>query len=187
MLGALIAGAAALPGPRATAADSCWFSGDRAKLAKRLSPLDSAVATLGDAEIKVCYGRPSARGRTMLGGLLPWKQEWRFGANEATTIHLPVAVKFGTVPLGKGVYSLYASPDSTSLRIVVNDKAERWGIPIDRPLITHDVGSVTVPTEPTDSLVETLTMRLDPAPDGTVTFVFEWEHTRARVKIERTK
>jgi hypothetical protein len=187
LLGALLTGGSASPGPAATAAGSCWFRGERADLAKRVSPLDSAVAMMGDAEIKVCYGRPSARGRVIMGGLVPFGEPWRLGANEAATLHVPVAVRFGTVSLKPGIYSLYAIPGAKTWQVVVNDSATRWGIPINAAVRGRDVGAVTVPTQPTDSLVETLTMRLDPASDGTLTFVFEWEHTRARVKIERAK
>lgn len=185
ILSSLLASNPVASAPRVAAADSCWFNGARADLAARPSPLDSAVAALGNGEVKVCYGRPSARGRTMLGGILPLRQAWRLGANEATTIHVPVAVKFGTVALKPGVYSLYATPDSGSLRITVNAKAERWGIPINRELVALDVGSVTVPTERTEGPVEKMTIRLVPAPDGNLTFVFEWENTRARVTIAR--
>ncbi len=181
VLSSLLVGAA----PTAAAADSCWFNGARADLATRPSPLDSAVAPFGNGEVKVCYGRPSARGRTMLGGILPLRQAWRLGANEATTIHVPVAVKFGTVALKPGVYSLYATPDSGSLKITVNAKAERWGIPINRELVALDVGSVTVPTERTEGPIEKMTIRLVPGPDGNLTFVFEWENTRARLTIAR--
>ncbi len=49
----------------------CWVSGSRASLSSRASPLDSVVARLGGAEVKVCYSRPSARGRAIMGELVP--------------------------------------------------------------------------------------------------------------------
>ena len=165
----------------------CWVRGSRASLSSRASPLDSVVARLGGAEVKVCYGRPSARGRAIMGGLVPFSEPWRLGANEATTIHLPVAARFGDVALKPGVYSLYAIPAPSNWQIVVNETAERWGIPIDGAVRAHDVGSVTVPSERTDAPVETLTMRLEPAGADALALVVEWERTRVRVTLKAGK
>jgi len=165
----------------------CWVRGARGSLSSRASPLDSVVARLGGAEVKVCYGRPSARGRAIMGGLVPFGEPWRLGANEATTIHLPVAARVGDVALKPGVYSLYAIPAPSKWQIVVNESAERWGIPIDGAVRAHDVGSVTVPSERTDAPIETLTMRLEPAGADALALVVEWERTRVRVTLKAGK
>jgi hypothetical protein len=185
LLGSVLAGGATAPVSK-TASDSCSFSGARDKLARARVRFRLGGASLGGATVKVCYGRPSARGRTIMGGVVPFDAPWRLGANEAATLQVPVAVRFGTVSLKPGIYSLYAIPGRKTWQIVVNDSAARWGIPINAPVRKHDVGAVTVTPEATDAFVETMTIRLDPAPDGTLTFVFEWEKTRARVTIART-
>ena len=59
--------------------------------AQRLSPTDSTVALFDGRQIKVIYGAPSARGRMIFGGLVPYDRVWRTGANEPTTIHIPFA------------------------------------------------------------------------------------------------
>jgi hypothetical protein len=130
LLSSMLASGGGAPASKAVASDSCFFNGARTDLASRQSPLDSSIASLGNAQVRVCYGRPSARNRKMLGGVLPLRQAWRLGANEATTLHVPVAVKFGTVALKPGVYSSYATPDSGSIKFTVNDKAEALGDPI---------------------------------------------------------
>ena len=167
----------------APSADGCWI---HAPLASRPSPLDSTVAHLGDAEIKVCYGRPSARGRVIMGGLVPFGEPWRLGANEATTIHVPVTVRFGDVTLKPGVYSLYAIPGAKSWQLVANQSATRWGIPITAAVRAQDVGTVNVTSEVTDAPVETLTMRWESAGEGALVLVTEWEKTRVRVTVRRS-
>ena len=162
---------------------ACWTRVARAELSSRVSPFDSTIAPLGDADVKVCYSRPSARGRAIIGGLVPLGETWRLGANEATTLHVPVAVRFGDVSLKPGVYSLYAIPGPKAWQIVVNDSATRWGIGIGAGVRARDVGAVTVPSERTDAPVETFTMRLEPAGQGALTLVMEWERTRVRVPI----
>ena len=57
----------------------------------RKSPLDSLTFTIAGQPVKVCYGRPSSRGRTMLGGThIPFGKLWRTGANEPTVFYAPV-------------------------------------------------------------------------------------------------
>src|SRR5206468_12789508 len=67
--------------------------------------LDSATVEIGGATLKVCYGRPSARGRKIMGGLVPFGEPWRLGANEATTIHVPFAAELAGVRVGAGTYT----------------------------------------------------------------------------------
>jgi hypothetical protein len=121
-----------------------------------------------------------------MGGLVPFGEPWRLGANEATTIHVPVAVRFGDVTLKPGVYSLYAIPGAKNWQLVANESANRWGIPINAAARAHDVGAVTVPSEVMGAPVETLTMRWEPAGDGALVLITEWEKTRVRVTVRRS-
>jgi DUF2911 family protein len=187
LLGTLVSGGLAAPLPKVPVDDACWTRAARAELALRASPFDSTVARLGDAEIKICYSRPSARGRVILGGLVPFGEPWRLGANEATTLHVPVAVRFGDVNLKPGVYSLYAIPGPTTWQVVVNQSAARWGIPIDTAVRSHDVAAVAVTSARTDGAVETLTMRLEPAGEGALALVIEWERTRVQLTVRRSQ
>lgn len=171
----------AVPAP----APACWIDPAHAAMEGRPSPLDSAsVAFAGDA-IKVCYGRPSMRGRTMLGGTDPFGRPWRLGANEATTLFVPVDVIVGDLAVPAGRYSLYTVPDSASAVLFVNRTDERWGVPINAGVRANDLGSTTAAVERTDVPVETLTMRLVPGDMGTVTLIVEWEQWRVRVPIRR--
>ena len=92
----------------------CWTTSTPEQLAERPSPLDSAIVTLGDAQAKVCYGRPAARGREVMGALVRFGEIWRFGANEATSIHLPFPADIGGLRVAPGAYSLYVVPGAES-------------------------------------------------------------------------
>ncbi len=74
----------AQPGNGQAASFTCWIRGPADKLAERPSPLDSSAVQLGGGTIKLCYGRPSARGRKVMGELVPFGQPWRLGANEGS-------------------------------------------------------------------------------------------------------
>lgn len=165
--------------------EGCWTTSTPEQLAERPSPLDSALVTLGDADAKVCYGRPSARGRPVMGSLVRFDEVWRFGANEATTIHLPFPATIGDVPVEPGAYSLYAVPGSETWTIVVNGVPERWGIPVDEAVTAEDLGSFQVSVEMLESPVETFTLSFQAADGRSAELLAEWELTRVRIPVRR--
>lgn len=167
-------------------AQECYLArGDMAAAAERPSPLGETVITLGGQEAKVCYGRPSANDRTVMGELVPYGQPWRLGANEATAIHLPFAAEVGGVRLEPGSYSIYAVPGEQEWEIFLNRNFQRWGIPINEEITAENVGSFTRPAEATEGMVEQLTfqwMTHDPAMGH---LVLEWERTRVDIPIQK--
>ena len=167
------------------AADACWFRGDANDVAARASKHDSASITLDGGTIKVCYGRPQARGRKVMGGLVPNGAPWRMGADEATAIHVPFPARIAGVNVAPGWYSLYAIPEATQWRIVVNRDAERWGIPINDYVRSRDVGSGTAPVEHVGTPVEALTISFSPKSKSAATMDVDWENTRVRIPVER--
>ena len=173
-------------GASQAAPPACRVVASGGQLAQRASPLDSAVVELGGAAAKVCYGRPSARGRVIMGGLVPFKEPWRLGANEATTIYVPFVAEIGGVRVQPGTYSLYAIPSDSTWQIVVNRNAARWGIPIDSSVRAQDMGVDTVRAEPVGGKdVETLTLRFAPPKGGTTELIMEWVKTRVRIPVRR--
>jgi hypothetical protein len=162
----------------------CQFRGAPEALSERPSPLDSVIVRLGDAEAKLCYGRPSARGRTIVGGLDPFGQPWRMGANEPTTLHLPFPARVGGVDLEAGSYSLYAITGEAEWTVVMNSNTNRWGIPISPDVRSSDVGSVVVRPRDTGEHVETLTFSFSGSgSSGTLTFA--WERASFDLQIAR--
>ena len=165
---------------------TCWIRGPADKLAERPSPLDSIAVQLGSGTMKLCYSRPSARGRKVMGGLVPFDQPWRLGANEATSINVPVPVEIAGVRVEPGSYTVYAIPGASGWQIVVNRDVKRWGVPIDDAVRRRDVGAGRVTPEPLSAPVETLTLKFAPTAGNTTELVLEWEKTRVRIPIRRT-
>jgi hypothetical protein len=108
------------------------------------------------------------------------------GADEATSIYLPVAGTLGGVALEPGWYSLYAIPDEGEWRIVVNADAHRWGIPIDDAVRARDIGSVVVPSETTSNAEELLRVRLHRTSGNAANVIVEWDRTVVRVPLVLT-
>jgi DUF2911 family protein len=165
---------------------TCWIRGSAEKLAERPSALDSSTVQVGGGTMKLCYSRPSARGRKIMGGLVPFDQPWRLGANEATTIHVPFAAEIAGVRVEPGTYTLYAIPGASKWQIVVNRGVQRWGVPINSEVRAGDVGAGTATTESLGAPVETLTLKFAPAAGNATELVVEWEKTRVRIPIRRT-
>ena len=164
---------------------TCWIRGSADKLAERPSPLDSIAVQIGGGTVKLCYSRPSARGRRVMGGLVPFDQPWRLGANEATSIQVAFAAEIAGVRVEPGTYTLYAIPGASKWQIVVNRGVQRWGVPIDNDVRAKDVGAGTVTPESLGAPVETLTLKFAPAAGNTTELVLEWEKTRVRIPIRR--
>ncbi len=152
----------------------------------RASPYDSTVVSLGNYQAKVCYGRPSARGRTMIGGeAVPYGELWRTGANEPTIIHLPVAAEIAGIPVDPGSYSLYTIPGPQEWTVIVNRSTSQWGheSQYTEQVRAQEVGRATVRSEQTPSHVETFTIRAEPATGNRADLLLEWERTRVRIPI----
>jgi len=172
-------------GSRQAAPFTCWIRGPADKLAERASPLDSIAVQIGAGTMKLCYSRPAARGRKVIGGLVPFDQPWRLGANEATSIQVPFAAEIAGVRVEPGTYTLYTIPGASKWQIVVNRGVQRWGVPIDNDVRAKDVGAGTVTPESLGAPVETLTLKFAPAAGNTTELVLEWEKTRVRIPIRR--
>jgi hypothetical protein len=179
---------AAAPDPLAqTAAVRCEPS-PRMAVEGRASPYDSAMIHLGDDHALVCYGRPSARGRTILGGeQVPFGQLWRTGANEPTILHLPFAARVANIGLEPGSYSLYTIPGEREWTVILNRSTAQWGheSQYTEAVRAQEVGRAAVPVERTAEHIETFTIRSEPAGADRADMVLEWERTRVRVPVTR--
>ena len=164
--------------------EACWFRGTTAQeAAARPSPAAAVAIPMGDEAAQICYHRPAARGRTVMGELVPLGQPWRLGANEAVQLHLPFAATVGSVALEPGVYSLYAVPGENEWEFMINSEYERWGFPITPETRATEVGSFTRPSAQIDEMVEQFTIRYEPHGDMMGHVVVEWEHTRVEFPV----
>ncbi len=169
--------------PAGLEAQNCWVA--QGDAADRPSPLDSAVVSMGGETVKVCFGAPSARGRTLVGGdIHPFGAPWRTGANEATSIHLPFPATVAGVAVTAGSYSLYTVPGADSWGIHLNSVVERWGIPITDEVTANDIGSGMAPASAADH-VETMDMTFEDASADAATLVLRWEGYRVDIPVAR--
>ena len=84
-------------------------------------------AKFGDVMVKVHYGRPQVKGRTIFGDLIPYDQVWRTGADEATTISFSQAALVAGQKVERGTYALFTVPSEDGWKLVLNSQAKQWG------------------------------------------------------------
>ncbi len=95
------------------------------------SPRDTARASIDGVAVWVDYSRPSARGRLIWGGVVPWNQVWRLGANAATQLKSDADLIIGDTPVPAGIYSLWLLPSPDQALLVVNKQSGQFGTQYD--------------------------------------------------------
>lgn len=119
------------------------------------------------AQITVDYGQPHARGRSVLGNVVPFDAVWRTGANEATSLVTGVDLMIGGVAVPKGSYTLYTLPSRNGWKLVINKNTGQWGTDY---LPEHDLARVDLRSrqlrEPLDSFSIWLVPDVERNPQG---------------------
>lgn len=140
------------------------------------SPHVRSDYTIDGAKISVTYGRPSLKGRPE-ATLMPPGSPWRTGADEATIITTDKALKFGSVSLPPGSYTINTVPGEWQIVFgKLGDKGEKqWGIPYQSAL---EIGRAPMKAGKTKAPVEQLTITVDDTASGGALRV-EWGGTSA--------
>ena len=138
------------------------------------SPRDSVKAVFAGKTLTVNYGRPSARGRKIVGGVIPYNQIWRTGANEATTLSTEVELLLGGTTIPRGIYSLYTVPSKTSWRLVVNKEVGQSGLAYHQHL---DLARVKLQKAGLKDYVERFTISIEGVSPNSGVLKLAWEKT----------
>jgi Protein of unknown function (DUF2911) len=147
-----------------------------------LSPTAISQQQIGLGNAIVTYGRPSLRGRKLLGtDNIPNGKVWRMGANEVTTLEISEDMILEGKPLTKGKYALVAIPDVNDWTIVVNSVYNQWGVYQYKE--SKDVMRFKVKTEKIKPSVETLSLVFEDINPSSASLVFRWENTQFKIGI----
>lgn len=139
--------------------------------AAQLSVRDTTHATIGSATFTVDYGRPLARGRVLLGDVIPYDEVWRTGANAATQFSTSVAITLGGIPLPAGKYTVWTVPRSKGVDLIVNKQVGQWGTGYNSKF---DIGTAAMATVSPASPVEKFTISIISTDAHHGTLVMEW-------------
>ncbi len=141
----------------------------------------SGEAAKTKPQIKVLYCRPKKKDREIFGALVPYGEDWRLGANEATEVIFYNDVEIGGSFVQRGTYTMFAEVYPTNWTIKIS--SERFiGGSANRD-ITKDVVAVNVPTEYIPDVSESFTIGFQEVDDKHCNMVFEWDRTRVKLPI----
>ncbi len=94
---------------------------------KPKSPAEKAGGVINGANIQINYSSPSVNGREIWGGLVPFNEVWRAGANDATTFETDKEIMIEGAKLPAGKYSFFIIPNKTECVLIFNKDAKQWG------------------------------------------------------------
>jgi hypothetical protein len=152
---------------------------------KRPSPAAQAQCKFSDGKtIKSDYSSPRVKGRKIFGGLVPYGEVWRTGANEATTFVTDANVNVGGKDIPAGSYTLFTIPNADKWTLIISKKTGEWGVPY--PGEGDDFTRLDMKVSPLPAPVENLTISFDPA-GTTCAMHVDWDTTRATVDISEKK
>jgi hypothetical protein len=107
-----------------------------------------AKASVGGKTVTVDYGRPSLKGRDMLGQAEVGKP-WRMGSDASTTLKTEADLQFGSLAVPKGDYVLSATkvaPDKWEMTLTkaADDKAALGSVPLTPAKVADSVETFTI-------------------------------------------
>ncbi len=153
---------------------------------QRPSPPGWAECKFGDGKtVHIDYSRPSMHGRKIYGGLVPYGEEWRTGANEATTFVTSTNLDVGGTKVPAGNYTLFTLPEAKQWTLIISKKTGEWGIPY--PGKSEDLARIHMKVEQLPSPVEQFTIVFANTSPNTCTLRLDWETTRAGVDVHEQK
>jgi hypothetical protein len=118
------------------------------------------AALTGPSRIAISYSQPHARGRKIVGGLIPTDTVWRFGANIATTLHTDLDLTLGGFSIPRGDYTLFLLHTSAGVwNLIVNSQTAQWGTDYNR---AKDIGRMALAAKDMKDNEETFTIYLVP-------------------------
>jgi hypothetical protein len=147
------------------------------------SPFSKLEQKVGLSDVTVAYSRPSMRGRTIFGDLVPYDKLWRTGANSYTLITFGSDVKIDGKDVKAGTYSIFTKPGKTTWEVFFYTDTQGGGTPSNWD-DNKVAAKVTVPVNQMQTPVETFTIDIDDLNDNGATLGMLWEKTYVGVKFE---
>jgi hypothetical protein len=148
---------------------------------KQLSPRDTVRASIGAAALTIDYSRPLARGRDLLGNVIPYDRVWRTGANAATQFTTSAPVRVAGIQLAAGTYTLWTVPHKSGVDLIVNGQSGQWGTQYDA---ARDVGRAPMQSSSLSTPVDQFTISIAGKDARHGTLMMDWGTFRWSAPIE---
>ncbi len=143
----------------------------------QLSPRAALRQRIGEANIWLDYSRPAKRGRPVWGGLVPWGQVWRMGANDAAHLATDRTLEIGNLTIAPGTYTLFLLPAQSGWQLIINRATGMSGLDYST---AQDIGRIPLTTETLQRPVESFTLEAREASAGGI-LAIAWDNLQASV------
>lgn len=153
---------------------------------KSLSPEREAKFEDSGISVSVQYSAPYKKGRKIFGGLVPYGELWRTGANEATVFATGNTIMINGKEIPRGRYYLITRPNKDHWTVILNSDIPGWGIDIESGIAYHnpkkDIMVADVPVEIQPTIAEQFSISFENAASG-ASLVFLWDDVRVALPI----
>jgi len=147
------------------------------------SPKSKLEQVVGLTDVAIEYSRPSAKGRTIFGDLVPFGKLWRTGANANSIISFSEDVVIDGKSLKKGKYAIFTTPKADSWEVVFYTDTDNWGNP-EEWNESKVALKTTVKSEALNRNVESFTIGINNLDNNFAHLELSWEKTLVAVKFE---
>lgn len=147
------------------------------------SPAAKIEQVVGLTDVSIDYSRPSMRGRTIFGDLVPYGKLWRTGANARTKVTFGNSVTIGEKELKAGTYAIFTIPQSDSWEVIFYTDYDGGGAPaeLDESKVAARVKAQVYPIE---ADIETFTISFDDLTSNSAVLGMMWEKTYVGVEFK---
>jgi len=154
---------------------------DKSSAKPLASPAAVATVTLAGKAIKIDYNSPSMRSRKIMGGLVPYGEVWRTGANPATTLITAANLKIGTLDVPAGTYTIYTLPSASQWLLIVNKQTGQWGTVYNQD---QDLGRTPTQSKTLPAPQEKMSISFEHTSGNTTELHIKWETTDEYVTVK---
>lgn len=145
------------------------------------SPSAKIEQMVGLTSVTIDYSRPSVKGRTIFGELVPYDEVWRLGANACTKITTSTEIKVQDQTLEAGTYAIFAIPSGNGTwKMLFNTDTEQWGAgSYDSK---KDVVTAVVKTKE-NTMTETFTIALTDITNNSANLTVLWDNVKVQLEL----
>lgn len=167
------------------------FLGTEISQAQVKLPPASSTATitqgLGIKNILLSYQRPNIKGRKVFGGLVPYNEVWRTGANNIPNITFEEAVNIEGNVVPAGTYGIFTIPTTSEWTIILSKNPKQWGAYQYKQ--EDDFLRFKVKPQTLSNKVETFTISFDEVTTNSTKVSLAWENTKVAftIKVDQSK
>lgn len=150
-----------------------------------LSPLQKIEQNIAKTDIVIEYSRPLKRDRKIFGGLVPYDQLWRTGANRNTIISFSQDVIIDKTRIKKGKYSIITKPGIRDWDFILYDEITNWDVP-EQLDSTKIATKTTVKSHSINETIESLSITIGDFSNYKFNLEIMWEQTKITIPIQLT-